>query len=73
MLYLVKGTLTRTEYMAEDSIEEEVLRLVEAETGEVAEHIFKSYYESQTSEYSQYVSCWVDSVDRVLTKEDISC
>jgi hypothetical protein len=60
--FLVKGKISRSEYMCEDEAREFVdTRLVMAHDAEEAAHKYVKYWEGKTEEYSHYyyVTCEV--------------
>jgi hypothetical protein len=60
MLYLVSGVLTETWYMNDPKPEVSVMRLVEAESEELAIEKFSKHFEDKSSEYC--VDYWVCDV-----------
>lgn len=58
--FLVKGQITRSEYMADEKTWTD-MRLVMAHNAEEAAHKYEKYWEDKTDEYSHYyhVTCEV--------------
>ena len=57
-LYLVQGTIDRTEYMAEKGRTFDDVKLVWADSLAEAERKFIAHWEGQTKEYSVYYRVW---------------
>ena len=65
MLFLVEGTVSKTEYMDKES-KFKVTRLVEAEDDDQARIKFEEYWRAKTVEYSTYYSASAKEISEVI-------
>ena len=57
-LFLVRGTVSRQEYMSDDREGKDITRLVSADSEAEAEAKFCNFYEDKTVEYATYYSVY---------------
>lgn len=67
MLYLVTGVVTRSRYMSSQGVEKDVIRIVEADSSEMAANKFVAHFDDKTEEYTVYYHTSVTEVSEVIS------